>query len=399
MARLRSAVAKSASRRDGERVEPHDDVQERPTTGAAHEHKDDSPEMSTDIQSELESDEHFDRLAELRLMARRLADQSKAGGDLRRSRANGNGGHEASELLADDVFTPRPARPHVSRTATRHARTVELVHATDDVDETDGALASAATPTVEPGASIRDRLSHDAPPSGYDHDAAEVLQPGENKRRPWLVIAASAGLILGGLATGASMMLRPGQAVTEPSRRAELAAEPPVALADIAKREQPKAEPMAAAEPARPEPPAASPERDRDVAVTPTEPAVEPAPSRPPQVMSQPTKIVATPPAPTRTIRLTPAELHQVQNLMASGRTRVAAGDVAGARAIYQRAADLGDGPAALALAETYDPAVLARPGVTGIKADLSTARHWYQTAADRGVVEARARLERLPSR
>lgn len=396
MARLRSAVANSARRRDSERVEPDDDVEEPPMSGRVQGHEDDTRYMTTGIQSEAEADDHFDRLAELRLMARRLADQSKAGGDLRRTRVDGNWSRDPSEFPADDRIAARPAQPVASRTASRKARTVEPIHAADELEGTDPVTAGAAAPDLEDGAAIRDRLSLNAPPSGFEHDAAEVLRADAKKRSLWPVFAASASVIVAGLAYGASMMLSTSQPMVEPTRRAELAAEPPSAVAEIA---------------SRPELPVASPARDHSIAVNVPEPAVEQAP--PPQVAIQPPQLaepvpVAAPvpapvtvpvPAPTRSVRLTPAELRQVQNLMASGRTRVAAGDVAGARAIYQRAADIGDGPAAFALAETYDPAALARPGVQGIKPDPSTARHWYQTAADRGLAEARVRLERMPSR
>jgi TPR repeat protein len=51
---------------------------------------------------------------------------------------------------------------------------------------------------------------------------------------------------------------------------------------------------------------------------------------------------------------------------------------------------------AAMALAATYDPGVLTQLGALGAKADVGTARGWYQKAADRGSPEAKRRLREL---
>jgi hypothetical protein len=72
-------------------------------------------------------------------------------------------------------------------------------------------------------------------------------------------------------------------------------------------------------------------------------------------------------------------------------------GEVAAARVMFQRAAEAGDGAGAFALAETYDPLVLAglRPR-EGIMPDIALARTWYERARDLGSLEARDRLSRL---
>ena len=51
---------------------------------------------------------------------------------------------------------------------------------------------------------------------------------------------------------------------------------------------------------------------------------------------------------------------------------------------------------AAMALAATYDPGVLKQLGALGAKADVGTARDWYQQAADWGSPDARRRLQEL---
>jgi hypothetical protein len=51
---------------------------------------------------------------------------------------------------------------------------------------------------------------------------------------------------------------------------------------------------------------------------------------------------------------------------------------------------------AAMALAATYDPGVLKQLGALGAKADVGTARDWYQQAADWGSPDAKRRLQEL---
>jgi hypothetical protein len=71
-------------------------------------------------------------------------------------------------------------------------------------------------------------------------------------------------------------------------------------------------------------------------------------------------------------------------------------GDIVGARAIYQRAAELGDASAALALGATYDPNRLWSLGALGLVGNKERARQWYQRASELGHREAKTRLEAL---
>jgi hypothetical protein len=77
----------------------------------------------------------------------------------------------------------------------------------------------------------------------------------------------------------------------------------------------------------------------------------------------------------------------------------IASGDVAAARLVLRRAAEDGDPKAALLLAGTYDPAVLARLGVHGIAPDAAAARGWYEKARTFGSTEAAQRLQALASK
>jgi TPR repeat protein len=76
----------------------------------------------------------------------------------------------------------------------------------------------------------------------------------------------------------------------------------------------------------------------------------------------------------------------------------IASGDVAASRLVLRRAADAGDARAAMALAETYDPAFLEKLGVHGVVPDLAMARSWYEKARTFGSAEAPQRLETLAS-
>jgi hypothetical protein len=78
------------------------------------------------------------------------------------------------------------------------------------------------------------------------------------------------------------------------------------------------------------------------------------------------------------------------------GEDFVAVGDFASARMLFQRAADAGDGQAALMLGATYDPNVLHRFGAKGLTADIAEARLWYEKARALGSPEAPRRLEAL---
>ena len=66
---------------------------------------------------------------------------------------------------------------------------------------------------------------------------------------------------------------------------------------------------------------------------------------------------------------------------------------------MLQRAAEAADPRAALVLAATYDPLVLADLGVGSLGPDLALARAWYHKARSFGSTDAPRRLELLASR
>jgi hypothetical protein len=78
---------------------------------------------------------------------------------------------------------------------------------------------------------------------------------------------------------------------------------------------------------------------------------------------------------------------------IAQAQAKIQQGDIAAARRLLERASDSGEGEAWFPLAETYDPQMLARWGVVGIKPDLEKAKALYQEAQSRGAQGARKRL------
>jgi TPR repeat protein len=95
----------------------------------------------------------------------------------------------------------------------------------------------------------------------------------------------------------------------------------------------------------------------------------------------------------------------EITDLMRRGNELIIMGDLASARLVLQRAAEAGDPQAALILAGTYDPIMLAKVGIQGFARDIvegfapdtALARRWYEWAKELGSMEAARRLEMLP--
>jgi hypothetical protein len=93
---------------------------------------------------------------------------------------------------------------------------------------------------------------------------------------------------------------------------------------------------------------------------------------------------------------LRPLDPEVIALLIKEAEKHISTGDVVTARIVFGRAAEAGDATAALALAATYDPMMLAKLGVMGMGADLEKARAWYRMAESFGSVEAKQRLRSL---
>jgi hypothetical protein len=88
-----------------------------------------------------------------------------------------------------------------------------------------------------------------------------------------------------------------------------------------------------------------------------------------------------------------------LKDLVRKGDRLLSRGDIAAARAFYERAAAMGSAEAAFALGSTYDPRRLWSLGVFGMVGNKDRARHWYQRAAELGHPEAKARISALQER
>jgi TPR repeat protein len=81
---------------------------------------------------------------------------------------------------------------------------------------------------------------------------------------------------------------------------------------------------------------------------------------------------------------------------VARGDALLAAGDIASARLFFERAADAGDGRAAMRMAMTYDAAFLDRAGLRSLRNDPERAAAWYRRARELGEGKADAPLGSL---
>jgi hypothetical protein len=112
--------------------------------------------------------------------------------------------------------------------------------------------------------------------------------------------------------------------------------------------------------------------------------------STPPPAAAAPETV--TPPADT----IRRLEASEIASLIQRANALIATGDIAAARLVLRRAAEAGDGRAAMTLGGTYDPAVLEKLGVHGVVPDLAMARSWYEKAKRFGAQDAITQLELL---
>jgi hypothetical protein len=107
----------------------------------------------------------------------------------------------------------------------------------------------------------------------------------------------------------------------------------------------------------------------------------------------------AIPAAPTTGLTETRLSAADTAALLARGNVLFSKGDVVAARLFYERAANAGEGQAALRLGETFDPVFLDQARLRGARGDLSTALSWYRRARDLGVAEAEILLKSLETK
>lgn len=93
---------------------------------------------------------------------------------------------------------------------------------------------------------------------------------------------------------------------------------------------------------------------------------------------------------------MTPEDRERALRLLKRGQDELADANLSSARLFFERAADAGLAEAALALGATYEVAELQRLNIRGVQGDNKEARRWYERAAQLGAPEASQRLQRL---
>jgi hypothetical protein len=94
-----------------------------------------------------------------------------------------------------------------------------------------------------------------------------------------------------------------------------------------------------------------------------------------------------------------PLPAEQITALLTRGDAFVRTRDIASARLFYERAADAGNGRAALRMGESFDPAFLDSIGISRMLGDSRLALSWYRRPCDLGDSEAVQLLQKLEPR
>ena len=86
----------------------------------------------------------------------------------------------------------------------------------------------------------------------------------------------------------------------------------------------------------------------------------------------------------------------KVARLMVRARALLGEGNIAAARIVLERAAEMGSTQATFTLAETYDPVILSAWGTYGTRGEATKARELYAKAHTGGIQEAKNRFDAL---
>ena len=86
----------------------------------------------------------------------------------------------------------------------------------------------------------------------------------------------------------------------------------------------------------------------------------------------------------------------EAAGLLARAKALLGQGNIGAARVVLERAAETGSAQATFALAETYDPNVLATWRTFGTRGDVMKARDLYARAYDGGIEAAKDRSDAL---
>jgi hypothetical protein len=137
----------------------------------------------------------------------------------------------------------------------------------------------------------------------------------------------------------------------------------------------------------------AAPETETTDTSTPGLPSLSATMAVPTEVEISPAIAPSAPADPSSGPRLSEAEIDALRQ---HGDAFLGAGDITSARLYYERAAEAGDGNAALQLGASYDPVVLGRAGIRGVIGDPAKALSWYQRALELGMTAADQRIKSL---
>lgn len=129
--------------------------------------------------------------------------------------------------------------------------------------------------------------------------------------------------------------------------------------------------------------------------------------SAPVVVASLPDTIQPLPVAPTPVDQMTASPQTEIRNsppnavkaddrLIARAEELLSKGDVSGARLLLERSLASGNARAAFLMAETFDPNVLSRLRVLGIRGDAAKAQEFYARARALGIAQAGERMKAL---
>ncbi|MGE5202757.1 MAG: hypothetical protein ACM3O6_11915 [Acidobacteriota bacterium] len=202
-----------------------------------------------------------------------------------------------------------------------------------------------------------------------------------------LALLASTGLFV------LSRMQPGGPVSMPPAAQVDLPSAPPAAVSE------PAPSPAAAAVPPPAPPPAAASVAPQSEPPAPSA-AAPPAPQAPPESTAVAPAAEPEPPQAAAAAPSQPApDPQEIAALIVRGDELLGTGDVVSARLFYQRAAELGSGPAATAVGQTYDPLFLEVARVRGVRGDSQVAADWYRKAVALGDRQAEIRLRRLEAK
>jgi cytoskeletal protein RodZ len=239
------------------------------------------------------------------------------------------------------------------------------------------------------------------------------------RRAPWVRLGVALVFLIATAGVGWFLLIRPPAeqvAVTPiPSSESVATAAGPMGSTGTAPGGQPVAAALAppaterTSEIAAPAP-AAAPPAPGDIATTKPDatsavaklempksasPSASASPDIPPPATA-PTVVAPPAPTPPSEPRASAAE---TAALLARGDSLFGVGDVSSARLFYERAADAGNGEAALRLGETYDPVFLERAKLPAVRGDRGAAVFWYRRARELGVAEAEILLKGIQTK